>query len=198
MSECELTDSSLKVEAMFANSSCSNVPSHGPFGRDSRKALSAPERNDEHTERQAHSKRDRSMANATNHAVEVYPPDIVRRRAVAWDGMAAEIVQATRPETIEFRFRAPLHLLAVYERGIRSDGQTFVDGLPRSKLRDVGGKLTLVPAGQLYHEWQEPRVLTRIVYFYFDPAMMPTYHEANVGPAPLVARLFFDNATLSD
>src|SRR4030081_3662154 len=143
---------------MFANSPCSNVPSHGPFGRNTRKALGAPERNDEHTERQTHSKCDRTMVDATNPAVEGYPPGIVKRRAVPWDGMAAEIVQATRPEKIELRFRASLPLLAVYERGIRSDGQTFVDGLPRSKLRDVRRKLTLVPAGHVYHEWKEARV----------------------------------------
>jgi AraC family transcriptional regulator len=184
---------------MFASSRCPNVPSHSPFGRDTRKALSASERNDEHTERQTRSKRDRSVVNATNHAVEVYPPDIVRRRAVAWDGMAAEIVQAIRPEKIEFRFRAPLHLLAVYEQGIRSDGETFVDGQPRSKLRDVRRKLTFVPAGHVYHdEWQEPRVLTRVLYLYFDPAKMPTHHETNVVPATLAARLFFEDATLSD
>ena len=184
---------------MFASSRCPNVPSHSPFGRDTRKALSASERNDEHTERQTRSKRDRSIVDATNHAVEVYPPDIVRRRAVAWDGMAAEIVQATRPEKIEFRFRAQLHLLAVYEQGIRSDGETFVDGLPRSKLRDVRRKLTFVPAGHVYHdEWQEPRVLTRVLYLYFDPAKMPTYREANIVPATLAARLFFEDATLSD
>jgi len=184
---------------MFASSRCPNVPSHSPFGRDTRKALSASERNDEHTERQTRSKRDRSMVDATNHAVEVYPPDIVRRRAVAWDGMTAEIVQATRPEKIEFRFRAQLHLLAVYEQGIRSDGETFVDGLPRSKLRDVRRKLTFVPAGHVYHdEWQEPRVLTRVLYLYFDPAKMPTHHETNAVPATLAARLFFEDATLSD
>ena len=184
---------------MFANFRCSNIPSHSPFGRNTRKALSPPERNDEHTERQTHSKRDRSMVDATEHTVEIYPPDIVRRRTVAWDGMAAEIVQATRPEKIEFRFRAPLHLLAVYDQGIRSDGETFVDGLPRSKLRDVRRKLTFVPAGHVYHdEWQEPRVLKRVLYFYFDPAKMPTYREANIVPATLAARLFFEDATLSD
>jgi AraC family transcriptional regulator len=139
----------------------------------------------------------RSLVHPAN-AVEIYPPDIVKRSTMAWDGMAAEIVQATRPEKIEFRYRAPLHLLAVYDEGIRNDGETFVAGLPRSKLRDVRRKLTLVPAGHAYHEWQEPRILTRIVYFYFDPARMPTYHDSNVVPAPLVARLFFDNATLSD
>ena len=164
---------------MFANSPCSNVPSQSPFSRDSGKVL--------------------SVVDATDHAVEVYPPDIVRRRTVAWDGMAAEIVQATRPEKIEFRFRAPLHLLAVYDQGIRSDGETFVDGLPRSKLRDVRRKLTFVPAGHVYHDkWQEPRVLTRVLYLYFDPAKMPTYREANIVPATLAARLFFEDATLSD
>jgi AraC family transcriptional regulator len=113
--------------------------------------------------------------------------------------MAAEIVQATRPEKMVFRFRAPLHLLAVYEQGIRSDGETFVDGLPRSKLRDVRRKLTLVPAGRVYRdEWREARVLKRVLYLYFDPARMPTYHETSVTPATLAARLFFEDATLSD
>ncbi len=139
------------------------------------------------------------MVDATNHAVEVYPPDTVRRRTVAWDGMAAEIIQATRLEKIEFCFRAPLHLLAVYERGVRSDGETFIDGLPRSKLQDVRRKLTFVPAGHVYHdEWQDPRVLTSILYFYFDPARMPPHHETNVVPATLAARLFFEDATLSE
>jgi AraC-like DNA-binding protein len=183
---------------MFANSR-SNVPSRGPLGRDTRKALGALERDEERTEPQAHSQPDRSMVNATNHAVKVYPPDSVRRRTVAWDGMAAEIVQATRPEKIEFCFRAPLHLLAVYEQGIRTDGETFVHGLPRSKLRDVRRKLTFVPAGHVYHdEWQESRVLTRVLYLYFDPAKMPAHHETNIVPDTLPARLFFEDATLSD
>jgi hypothetical protein len=49
---------------MFANSPCSNVSSHRPFGCDTRKALSAAERYDEHTEQQADSKGDRSMFGA--------------------------------------------------------------------------------------------------------------------------------------
>ena len=184
---------------MFANSRYSNVPSRDRFGQNSQKPLCALKRNEENSESQVLSKPDRSMVSANNHAVEVFPPDIVRRRTVAWDGMAAEIVQAIRPEKIEFRFRAPLHLLAVHEQGVRSDGETFVDGLPRSKLRDVRRKLTFVPAGNMYHdEWQEARVLTRVFYLYFDPAKMPTNHETNVVPAALVARLFFEDPTLSD
>jgi AraC family transcriptional regulator len=154
------------------------------------------ERHDERTDQRPHRLHAQAMVDATNHAVEVYPSDIVKRRTVTWDGMAAEMVQATTRERIEFRFRAPLHLLAVCDQGLRSDGDTFVEGLPRSRLRDVTRKLTFVPAGHEYYEWQEPRVLTRIVYFYFDPARMPEHPETGVAPAPLAPRLFFEDATL--
>ena len=136
------------------------------------------------------------MVDAIDRVVEVHPPDIVKRRSVAWDGMTAEMVEATMREKIEFRFRAPLHLLAVCDQGMRSDGDTFVEGLPRSRLRDVRRKLTFVPAGHEYYEWQEPRVLTRLVYFYFDPAKMPTHPEAGAARAPFAPRLFFEDATL--
>jgi AraC family transcriptional regulator len=138
------------------------------------------------------------MGHKTDHAVEVYPANIVKRHAVTWDGMAAEIVQATRRERLEFRFHGARHLLALCEQGVRSDGDTFVEGLPRSTLRDVTRKLTFVPAGRAYHEWHDPRILTRVVYFYFDPARLPVPTDATVASAPLVPRLLFEDATLSD
>ncbi len=124
------------------------------------------ERHDERTYQRVHRLHDRPMVDAPNHAVEVYPPHVVKRRTVTSGSMAAEIVQATMHEKIEFRFRAPLHLLAVCDQGMRSDGDTFVEGLPRSRLRDVRRKLTFVPAGHEYHEWQEPRVLARHVFLF--------------------------------
>jgi AraC family transcriptional regulator len=122
--------------------------------------------------------------------VDISPPDIVKRRSMASGGMTAEIVRATRRETMELRFRAPLHLLVVYEQGVRSDGDTFVEGLPKSALRDARRKLIFVPAGHEYREWQAPKILMRAVNFYFDPARMPK--------SDLVPRLFFEDATLSD
>ena len=55
-----------------------------------------------------------------------------------------------------------------------------------------------MPAGHEYHERQEPRVLTRVVYFYFDPAKMPTHSENGAENAPLAPRLFFEDAALWD
>ena len=130
--------------------------------------------------------------------VMVRPRDVVRRCAFAWDGMVAEIVETTTRERLEFDFRGPPHLLAVYEQGTRREGDTIVDGLPRSKLRDVARKLTFVPAGHAYHEWHEPCGPTRIIYLHFDPARMPAHPEKGVVPASLAPRLFFEDATLTD
>jgi AraC family transcriptional regulator len=195
---------------MLMNSSYVDVAPYGTLDRKTPKPRQAGmlpsldgrarshEKHYEHFGTQACRPLDPPMFDETNQSVQVCPTDAVKRRIVAWDGMAAEIVQATKRERMEFRFRAPLHLLAVCDQGIRSDGDTFVEGLPRSRLRDVARKLTFVPAGHAYHEWHEPRVLTRIVYFYFDPARMPSLSEADVEPAPLAPRLFFEDATLSD
>jgi AraC family transcriptional regulator len=133
---------------------------------------------------------------ALDSAMEIYPADSVRRRAMTWNGMAAEIVQVTRRERTEFRFQAPRHLLIVHEQGARHDGETSIEGLPRSSLRDFKRKLTFVPAGHEYREWQEPRTLARMVYFYFDPATMPIHPET--GMQPLAPRLFFEDSTLWD
>jgi AraC family transcriptional regulator len=84
---------------------------------------------------------------------------------VTWHGTGAEIVQATKHDKIETRFCANVHLLAACERGVRDDGHTFVEGLPRSTLRDFRQKRTFVPAGHEYYDWQEPRILSRVVYF---------------------------------
>lgn len=141
---------------------------------------------------------DETSSGSGQRTVEIYPPDIAKRRTVTWRGMAADVVQATRRGKMELRFRAPLHLLAVCEQGGRSDGDTFVEGLPRSRLRDVTRKLTFVPAGHAYHEWHEQRALTRIVFFYFDPARMPSQSEPGSEAAPLTPRLFFEDAAVSD
>ena len=131
-----------------------------------------------------------------DHAVGIFPSDAVTRRSLAWDGMALEVVHAIGHEKVEFRFRAPVHLLVAYEGGVRENGETLIEGLPRSTLRDVKCKLAFVPAGHEYREWQEPRTRSRIVYFYFDPAKMPIDPGVGAADTPLASRLFFEDKAL--
>jgi AraC-like DNA-binding protein len=138
---------------------------------------------------------DRPPIAAINPAVEISPPGSVKRHAVTWSGMAAEIVQIDRRGRVEHRYRGSRHLLAVYEQTARCGGETVVQGLPQSALRDLKRKLTFVPADHEYRQWQELRTPARVLYFYFDPEKMPIQSGA---AGPLVPRLLFENAMVWD
>src|SRR6478735_8027121 len=88
--------------------------------------------------------------------VAITPGDSFRRRMVRSTGMTAEIVQETGGERIEYRFKAPVHLLILFERGVRREGETAIAGLPGSSLRDLARKFVFVPAGHEYRDWREP------------------------------------------
>jgi AraC family transcriptional regulator len=92
---------------------------------------------------------------------------------------------------LEYRFRAPCHLLIVVERGERYDGETFVEGLPRSTLRDFTHKLSLVPAGHEFRAWTRPRVLPRVTFFYIDPRGPLADPALRFGEIEFKPRLFF-------
>jgi AraC family transcriptional regulator len=100
--------------------------------------------------------------------VDISPPDIAHRRLATWGAIQADNVRITRRETFEYGFQARRHLLVAYERAERDDGETLIEGLPKSTLREFNSKLSLVPAGHRFYGWQTPRVLTRVTYFYLD------------------------------
>jgi AraC family transcriptional regulator len=102
-------------------------------------------------------------------AVRFGPSEIARRHVASWSGVHADTVQVTRYEPFEYSFLAPYHLLIASERDERLDGETMIEGLGTSTLRNFTHKLTLVPAGRRFHGWQRPRALTRVTYFYIDP-----------------------------
>src|SRR3977135_1165406 len=121
--------------------------------------------------------------------VEISPPDIARRQSANWGAIQADNVRITRRETFEYSFQARRHLLIAYERAERDDGETLIEGLPRSTLREFNCKLSLVPAGHRFHGWHTPRVLTRLTYFYIDsqnPLFVP---DSGIKPA-ISPRLF--------
>jgi AraC family transcriptional regulator len=127
-------------------------------------------------------------------AVEISPPEAVTRRTVTGHGIVAESVQVTSPSRIRYHFRSPIHLLVMHEKGVRRDGETFVEGLPRSTLRNLERKLTFVPAHHEYHEWHEPRSHHRLMHFYFDPAKI--HSEQGINDISVAPRLLFEDATL--
>ena len=128
--------------------------------------------------------------------VQVYPADAVTRRAAGGSGMAVEIVEDNRRGRIDYHYCSALHMLAIHERGVRHNGCTVVEGLPKSTLQDCSRKLVFVPAGHRYHDWHEPRTLSRVVFFYFDPTRLAISPLGYPGLS-LSPRIFFeDNAIM--
>src|SRR5262249_53129750 len=110
---------------------------------------------------------DRKALIATEGGIDIIPSDVANRRAKSFDGMTAEVVQTTRRERFDVRFCAPIHMAVFIEQGVRAAGETAVDGLQRSTLRDLRHKLSFVPAWHAYHEWQQPSLPFHAIYFYF-------------------------------
>jgi AraC family transcriptional regulator len=63
-------------------------------------------------------------------------------------------------------------------------------------LHDLRKKLTFVPAGHEYHECHDLQTLSRVTFFYLDPAKMPVLSET--GAVDLAPRLYFENAAIWD
>ena len=136
-------------------------------------------------------------ANAIHPVVEISPSEAVARLIVTGPGMAAESVRLTTRGKIQHHFRAPMHMLVMYEKGERRDGETFVEGLPRSTLRNLERKLTFVPAGHEFHDWHEPRgSQMRLMYFYFEPEKLKALSKRGFTNLPDAPRLLFEDQTL--
>jgi AraC family transcriptional regulator len=130
--------------------------------------------------------------------VEISPSDIVRRQSTNWGAIQADTVRVTRRETFEYSFQATRHLLIAYERAERHDGETLIEGLPKSTLREFNCRLSFVPAGHRFYGWQTPRVLTRVTYIYIDlPDRL--FHQGSGLACPAIRpRLFFFDQAVWD
>jgi AraC family transcriptional regulator len=135
-----------------------------------------------------------TFANASLTAIFT-PSDIVRRQTAAWRGLSAEALQITDLQRFDYGYRGSQHLLIASERAERNDGQTRVGDL-RSNLRDLTRKLTFVPANNRFQGWQDPRVLSRVTYFYIDPSGPLLDPELRFDTMELAPRLFFFDADI--
>lgn len=130
--------------------------------------------------------------------VSIAPSDIARRQIATWTGIQAEAVELTRRVPFEYGYQAPSHLLIMAERAERDEGETRIEGLPKSTQQELSHKLTLVPAGHRFCGWQKPRVLGRCNYFYLDPRSPLVDPELRFAEAELKPRLFFFDRDLWD
>ena len=105
----------------------------------------------------------------------------------------SESVHVPIRSKIEFLFQGPLHLLALYNEGMRKNGETWIDGLPSSRLRSLAHKLTFVPAGCAYREWHESGASTRVTFLYLDPA---AFQKSDDSEGVFQPRIYFEDSLI--
>ena len=125
--------------------------------------------------------------------VHISPTDLVKRHCTQRYGIVTESIYAPTRSRIEIRYDAPVHLLVLYEDGARREGETSIDELPPSTLRNFANKLTFVPAGHFYREWHDTSTAIRMTYLYLSPTKLHKSIDADTAYAP---RAFFEDPIL--
>jgi AraC family transcriptional regulator len=129
-------------------------------------------------------------------AVNLYPAHVQKRQSAHWRGLQVETFEATHREPFEYSYHGGRHLLIAADTALRQDGETLVDGLPKSTLRDLSGKLTFVPAGHRFRSWHKPRVLARSLFVYIDPKSPVLPADVPLTGMDLKPKLFFSDQDL--
>ncbi len=115
--------------------------------------------------------------------IAVTPPAIAQRQSADWGLVQPEQVEVIRHECFDYEFKGSRHLLIASERAERHDGETLVEGLPRSNRREWNRRMTFIPAGHRFYGWQKPRALLRSTFLYIDP-LSPLLSELRFADDP--------------
>lgn len=121
----------------------------------------------------------------------VAPPAVALRQSADWGLVQAEQVDIIRHEPFSYEFKGPRHLLVASERAERYDGETVVDGLPRSNRRAWSRRMSFIPAGHRFYGWQKPRALLRCTFLHIDPLSSLLNSELRFAEVEFRPRLFF-------
>jgi AraC family transcriptional regulator len=123
--------------------------------------------------------------------VRIAPVELINRQVSEWQGLRGDVASVLQQKPFDYAFKSREHLLIASEYSERDDGETSVEGLPKSTLHNLTGRLTFVPAGHDFYGWQHPRVLTRANYFYVDPSGPLLDKELRFSEIEFHPRLFF-------
>jgi AraC family transcriptional regulator len=134
---------------------------------------------------------------AEPHADEFFAPaEIVRYQTTRWRGVRIKTLQIIDRGRFEYSAKLQCHLLVAVEQGVRYDGETFVEGLPTSTVRNYSHKLIFVPAGRRFFGATRPRLLTRSICLYIDPQAVPVDPDLGFAEAELEPRMLFEHSEI--
>lgn len=124
------------------------------------------------------------------------PPRTLELKVADWRGLRAVALKLTSRQPMEFNLTEQSHLLVALEHARRYDGETTVEGLPKSTRRDLTHKLTFIPAGCAFSGWMRPLESLQATLFYIDPGMLTVDAGRGAATTDIRPRLFFDDDSI--
>jgi AraC family transcriptional regulator len=121
------------------------------------------------------------------------PPRTLELKVADWHGLRAVAIKLSSRQPLEFDLIEQSHLLVALEHARRYDGETMVEGLPKSTRRDLTHKLTFIPAGCAFSGWMKPLESLQATLFYIDPSLLTVDAERGAATNDIRPRLFFDD-----
>jgi AraC family transcriptional regulator len=118
---------------------------------------------------------------------------LLERKVADWRGLRAVAIKLTSRQPMEFNLTEQSHLLVALEHARRYDGETMVEGLPKSTRRDLTHKLTFIPSGCAFSGWMKPLESLQATLFYIDPSLLTVDAGRGVAATEVRPRLFFDD-----
>jgi AraC-like DNA-binding protein len=125
--------------------------------------------------------------------VALSPSRLLERKVADWRGLRAVAIKLTSRQPMEFNLIEQSHLLVALEHARRYDGETMVEGLPKSTRRDLTHKLTFIPSGCAFSGWMKPLESLQATLFYIDPSLLTVDAGRGLAAAEVRPRLFFDD-----
>ena len=125
--------------------------------------------------------------------VSVRPDGAARRRGASWRGLVVEKVQFTAAGAFEGGFSGSAHLLIAADRGIRTEGESRVEGVVASRRRDIGRTLSFkdsalwMTAGKLLGLIDDPDGGSRLYAETLAAALIIELTRLRLGGAPRLA-----------
>ncbi|UVF22689.1 AraC family transcriptional regulator (plasmid) [Microvirga terrae] len=110
----------------------------------------------------------------------------VLRLSYGWGVLDADHVTMANPQPYDFALQSSRHCIALLNC-CRSDGETYVEGLPRSTVRDNRNKLIFIPAGCRLNGWAQPGAgAMAFTAAYLDPQLCSDLEEGERELYPIV------------
>ncbi|MDP2801582.1 MAG: AraC family transcriptional regulator [Phreatobacter sp.] len=116
--------------------------------------------------------------------------------AASWSGLVAKTSRRLTDYSISYASHPSETYLALHHF-TRRDGETRIDGVPRSALCDLRGKLTQIPAGCGAEAWTiGPSNAGHVTMMFFDPGKLAPDLGRLHATSPVRPRLFFEDIDL--